>query len=371
MEKEIAERLMRLPSLGPMRFKQLIKACGGGLKTLLTAPKGLWMSVPGLGIEAYEAFQELMKAPLPGVSPEYQALNAQFVYQGEEGYPLNLKNLEDAPIGVYGAGDWAVLKKPCIAIVGSRRATLYGQKIARQLGHDLAQAGCCIVSGLALGIDAAAHEGALDAGGATVAVLGCGLDVVYPPENLALYKKIAQKGLLFSEFYPGRRADRQTFPRRNRLVSGLSRGVIVVESDVNGGSMITANFAAQQGCSVYAVPGRVDQVSSRGCHALIREGATLITHAQDVLEDLGWSNRPSTQAPEGLVEQKLPLFDPQLLPPGAQALLKAMQPGEPYAPDALGALLDLPPASVSSQLMLLELKRVVMKRIDGTFERRF
>lgn len=367
-ERDIAQGLIRLPSVGPVRFKQLLRGCGGRLRDLVEAPKGLWCSIPGLGTEQYEAFQATLKRPLPEPSAAFKALEAQFAYQEETLYPEALKRMEDAPIGIYAAGTWAHLNKPCIAIVGSRRATLYGRKMAKRLAYDLAQAGCCIVSGLALGIDAEAHEGALEATGATIAVLGCGLDIVYPSEHKALYERIHKEGLLLSEFSPGRRADRQTFPRRNRLVSGLSRGLIVVESDLNGGSMITARCAADQGCPVYAVPGRVDQVFSRGCHALVREGATLITQAQDVLDDLGWGARASTQSAK---QTQLPLLDPDSLQESPRRLLKSMEPGETYDPNTLSALLDLPPASIASSLMLLELKRAVVKKVDGTFERRF
>jgi DNA processing protein len=175
-----------------------------------------------------------------------------------------------------------------VAIVGSRRTTQYGLATARRLGGELARRGFCVVSGLARGIDTAAHEGALDAGGRTVAVLGTGVDLVYPPENRTLTERIAREGALLSEFRLGRSADRQSFAMRNRIVAGMSAAIVVVESDVDGGSMITARFAAEQGRVVLAVPGRIDQPTSAGCHQLIRDGAVLLTSAEDVVDELSY-----------------------------------------------------------------------------------
>ena len=181
-----------------------------------------------------------------------------------------------------------LFEQPCIAVVGSRRTTLYGQSVAKKLGSDLARLGFCVVSGLARGIDTAAHEGALSVGGKTAAVLGCGIDIVYPPENLDLYRRIVETGAVLSEFPFGRKADKQTFPMRNRVVAGISEAVVVVESDVQGGAMITARFAGEQGRLIYAVPGRIDQPTSHGCHQLIRDGATLFTGIDDILNELNY-----------------------------------------------------------------------------------
>ncbi len=363
-DSALAERLLHLPQLGPMRFKKLLEACDGSLHILPAAPKALWEGVAGLGETAFTAFQELLGRSWV---PPAQPMESRFVYQQEAAFPHALRQLSDTPIGLYAAGAWEHLNRPCVAIVGSRNSTVYGRKMAQQIAFELAKAGCCIVSGLALGIDGAAHQGALEAGGATAAVLGCGLDVLYPPEHKELYARILQSGLLLSEFPPGRRADKQTFPRRNRLISGLSRGVVVIESDLHGGSMITARFAADQGRPVYALPGRVDQPSSSGCHLLIREGATLITQAADILEDLGWG-RSTTAGPQQL--PLIPALDLQALPQEARHILLAMEPGEPYCADALSQSLCLPAATVSAHLMLLEIKRALFKRLDGTFERR-
>ena len=188
------------------------------------------------------------------------------------------------PLGLYLSG--VIPEGPYVSIVGTRQPSLYGQKICRELAKGLAEAGFCIVSGMARGIDSIAHETALSADGKTMAFLGSGIDIVYPPENLNLYQEIAKRGAVLSEFPFGRKADRRTFPMRNRLVSGISSAVIVIESAASGGSLITAQFAAEQGRLVFAVPGRVDQPASAGCNQLIRDGATLVRNVQDILEEL-------------------------------------------------------------------------------------
>jgi DNA processing protein len=212
---------------------------------------------------------------------------ASFLVKGDKGYPRLLREIHDPPIGLYKKGPCEP-GEACIAVVGSRRTTSYGLGVARRFGGELAKLGFCVVSGLARGIDTAAHEGALEAGGRTVAVLGTGIDRVYPPENGVLQRRIAEAGALLSELPCGRAPNRQTFPMRNRIVSGLCEATIVVESDVDGGAMITARLAAEQGRTVFAVPGRIDQPTSAGCHQLIREGAALLRGMDDILSELSY-----------------------------------------------------------------------------------
>jgi DNA processing protein len=239
-------------------------------------------------------------------------------------------------------------------------------RFARELAQQLAEIGFCIVSGMARGIDTAAHEGALDVQGKTLAFLGSGIDIVYPPENLGLYRKIIEKGGVASEFPFGRKADRRTFPMRNRLVAGVSIGVIVIESASSGGSLITAQFAADQGRTVFALPGRVDQPTSAGCHKLIREGATLLRSARDVVEELG---------------PVLPL--PQLASPSASApvqssasmseeeekIIQTLSDGAILGLDDLCELTRIPAPEVMASLTMLELNHSISKRPDGRYER--
>lgn len=295
---------------------------------------------------------------------------ADFITTRDSGYPKLLKEIHDPPIGLYRKGRYE-FDRPCIGIVGSRRTTLYGQATAKKLGAELARLGFCVVSGLARGIDTAAHEGALSVEGKTAGVVGCGIDIIYPPENLDLYRRIESTGAVLSEFPFGRRADRQSFPMRNRVVAGMCEAIIVVETDVSGGAMITAKFAGEQGRLLFAVPGRIDQPTSAGCHQLIRDGATLLTSIDDVLSELNYldglrpqpiAERSAARLGNGVAASSLS---------ADEALVWAcFQGGEIVSSDAIVARTALPSSQVSAALMMLELKRLIGKRSDGAFEAR-
>jgi len=292
-------------------------------------------------------------------------LGASFIDREDDRYPALLKEIHDPPIGLYVLGDYD-FGLPSVAIVGSRRTTLYGQGVAREMARELASRGICVTSGMARGIDTCAHKGALDTeNGKTVAVLGCGLDIVYPPENIDLYREISRRGAVVSEFPLGRRADKQTFPMRNRLVSGVSQAIVVVESDKAGGSMITARFAGEQGRTVCAVPGRIDQRTSRGCNQLIRDGALLLTSVEDLLEELEYETTlPHLDIPYSGERDS----DIEDLSDQDRALLKLFEGGESLGADEIGRLLNRSSSEISSDLMMLELKGYVAKRLDGCFE---
>lgn len=202
-------------------------------------------------------------------------------------YPQVLLQLSDPPPVLYALGDPGLLRRPALAIVGSRNGTPQGCLDAQAFAEALSKAGLAIVSGLAWGIDAAAHRGALREGGSTIAVIGTGADRVYPARNRSLAREIAEKGLIVSEFVPGTPPIKANFPRRNRIISGLARGVLVVEATLSSGSLITARLAGEQGREVFAVPGSIHSPFARGCHRLIRDGAKLVETAQDILEELG------------------------------------------------------------------------------------
>ncbi len=204
----------------------------------------------------------------------------------DKSYPAALKEIYDAPITLYAKGDISLLGKKSIAMVGCRKASSYGLKIAKDLAYQLAEKHIVIVSGLAKGIDAASHTGALTANGETVAVLGCGIDICYPQENISIYKDIMKNGLLLSEYIVGTSPDARNFPARNRIISGLSNGVLVIEAEKKSGSLITADFALEQGREVYAIPGNISSLQSEGTNELIKQGAKVVTNIQDVLEDL-------------------------------------------------------------------------------------
>jgi len=208
------------------------------------------------------------------------------IKQEDPAYPGLLKEIHDPPKCLWAQGD-CDFSGPMIAVVGARDCTAYGQKVAYEIAKALARAGVCVVSGLAYGIDTAAHQGALEGGGRTVAVLGCGIDQAYPARNQKLKEKIVRQGTVLSEFAPGVEAAPWTFPKRNRIVSGLSLGVVVVEAGLKSGSLITADFALQQGREVFAVPGPVTAAQSEGTNRLIQNGAKLVISVDDILDELG------------------------------------------------------------------------------------
>lgn len=369
-ERQAFMILNDLPNIGPVTLHRLLEEFGGDPSDILAAPKRRLESVRGVGPETSDALVNWrMHFNLAREEERLAKAGATFITTRDEGYPKLLKEIHDPPIGLYRKGDY-LFDQPCIAVVGSRRTTLYGQSVAKKLGADLARLGFCVVSGLARGIDTAAHEGALSVGGRTAAVLGCGIDIVYPPENLGLYRQIAGTGAVLSEFPFGRKADKQTFPMRNRVVSGMCEAIVVVESDVSGGAMITARFAGEQGRLIYAVPGRIDQPSSAGCHQLIRDGATLFTGIDDILNELNYLDglRPRPITPEGqpgLLEQLMPQLDA-----AESRVIAAFKGGGMLGIDALAATTGLDAPAVSAALMGLELKRLVQKRADGSFEAR-
>ena len=357
-----------LPHVGPVTLNLLKEHLGLGAAGVLACKKSELMKVPGVGpkiadvIFGWEQYFDLDKE-MAAVDKK----GAAFIPSGDNEYPPLLENIYDPAVGLYAFGGCRP-KEKCIAIVGSRRCTLYGQGMAKRIAGELAKLDFCVVSGMARGIDSAAHEGALAVGGKTAAVLGSGLNIIYPPENKDLYERISENGVVFSEFMMNRRADRQTFPMRNRLVSGMSQAVIVIETDSHGGSMITAKIAAEQGRHVFAVPGRVDQVSSRGCHDLIRDGATLLTCVDDLLQELSYLGQLEldlTGQPKREAEVALDLSN---LDEKESAVLKVLYELSKGTLDDIFGHLELPQEDIAAVLLMLELKKKVKKRLDGCFE---
>ncbi|MEI6107224.1 MAG: DNA-processing protein DprA [Opitutae bacterium] len=369
-ERQAFMVLNDLPNIGPITLHRLLEQFGDDPREILAADRRRLEAVRGVGPETSAALVNWRTHfDLSREEARLVQAEATFITARDEGYPKLLKEINDPPIGLYRKGGY-MFEQPCIAVVGSRRTTLYGQAVAKKLGAQLAQLGFCVVSGLARGIDTAAHEGALSVGGRTAAVLGCGLDIVYPPENLDLYRRIVETGAVLSEFPFGRKADKQSFPMRNRVVSGISEGVVVVESDVQGGAMITARFAGEQGRLIFAVPGRIDQATSHGCHQLIRDGATLLSSVDDILNELSYLDglRPRAITAEGeasVLEQLMPQLSEV-----EQKVVAAFGGGGRLGVDALTAATGLGAPAVAAALMGLELKKLVAKRADGTYEAR-
>jgi DNA processing protein len=273
-------------------------------------------------------------------------------------YPRLLREIPHAPALLYVRGTFRVEDELAVALVGTRKATAYGADMARRMAFDFGKSDVTVVSGLALGIDTVAHHAALDAGGRTIAVLGSGLDILYPARNRKLADSVVQHGALISEYPLGTPPDARNFPARNRIISGLARGVIVVEAPLKSGALITASFAADQGREVYAVPGSARSPSSSGCHRLIREGATLVTSARQVMEEL------LVEVSRAAVQTRLELPDA----PDERALYGLIG-AEPRHVDELCHASGLPIQQTSAALLGLELKGLVRQQGAGHYVR--
>ena len=359
--------LNALPRIGWISLQKLLKYFNGDVQAILAGNEENFLEA---GITRTACQNLLQWEKLFDVEREKEALHkmgAAFVSFEHPDYPSLLKTIYDPPIGLYFLGKLR-LNVNTIAIVGSRYASVYGLQMAEKFGSEFAERGWCVASGFARGVDTASHRGALRVNGATVGVLGCGIDRIYPPENADLYAEIKEKGCLISEFPLGVRADKITFPRRNRILSGISQGTLVVESDLKGGSMLTASFAMEQNRQVFAMPGRIDSSMSRGCHQLIRNGATLVTCVDEVLEDL--NSAPPLELKLDL-EPKIQTLQREEKPAlvGIESQVYDIRKTKgPIGSSELCTLCDLEPQNVQTILFSLELNRWIGRRNDGLFE---
>ncbi|GAB2893083.1 DNA-processing protein DprA [Uliginosibacterium flavum] len=299
-------------------------------------------------------------------------IEAALAWAGESGnailsladaaYPQALLQIPDPPTLIYVKGRVALLNAPSLAIVGARTATPQGEANAEAFAQALSQAGLTIISGLALGVDAAAHRGALKGASGTIAVVGTGADRIYPARNAKLAREIAEHGVILSEFPLGTPPAAYNFPRRNRIISGLARGVLVVEAAVDSGSLITARMAAEQDRDVFAIPGSIHSPLSRGCHKLIKQGAKLVESAEDVLEELRWARPSSMPAVTALAGA-------DLQPMGEDADFLAKMGFDPITPDTLVARAGLTPEALFAILTVLELDGRIARLPGGRFQR--
>ena len=280
-------------------------------------------------------------------------------------YPKALLEISDPPALLYSVGRLELLSQPALAVVGSRNATAQGARNAQAFARALSDSGLTIVSGLALGVDAAAHRGGLEGRNSTIAVLGTGVDVVYPPGNAALAREIASRGLLVSEFALGFPATKQNFPRRNRVISGLTLGTLVVEAALSSGSLITARAALEQGREVFAVPGSIHSPLSKGCHSLIKSGAKLVESAEDVLSELGALQSGSASL---LGQDGVPQAATIRQSAGHSPLLEQMG-FDPVDIDSLCARAGLSAQQVSAELLRLEMEGQVAALPGGLYQR--
>jgi DNA processing protein len=352
--------LARLPGLGAEQLRSLIAAAGGEPASVLTARA---MNAPALPPAARDFLTSPDEAALDADLEWLRSSGARILLATDPEYPPLLAESSGAPASLYVLGSVAALASPQLAMVGSRSPTAAGRDTARAFAAYFARSGLTVTSGLALGIDAASHEGALAAGGVTVAVCGTGLDRVYPAENAPLAARIREHGALVSEFPPRTAPLPQNFPRRNRIISALSLGTLIVEAARKSGSLITARHAVEQGREVFAIPGSIHSPVSRGCHQLIREGAKLVEEAADVLTELRISLPKETLT----AQRSLPLGDGEL-DKEYEMLLDALG-FEPATIDVLVARTRLGVESVASMLLILELKGRVAALPGGRYGR--
>lgn len=353
LEASIA--LNMIPQMGPVRLKRLLGRFGSAEDILLARADQL-ASVDGVGNALADNIVRWRDFADPQTELEKAAaLGAHVITPQDDEYPAALREIHDPPIVLYVRGRLTERDGNAVAVVGSRKASHYATECAKKLSFQMAYAGLTVVSGLARGIDTAAHQGALAAKGRTVAVIGSGLGALYPPENKVLADRIAENGAVISEFPVGTKPDRQTFPIRNRIVTGMSFGVLVVEAGANSGALISANMAAEQGRTLYAVPGRIDQPTCLGSNRLIQQGAKLVIGVEDILDDLPLVFRKKPDLP--LV---LPLAD---LTADQQKVLEAIG-TEETSFDSVMATSGLTAAAVSSTLLALEIRKLV-KQLPG------
>jgi DNA processing protein len=338
--------------VGAVRFKALLEAFGDPEQAWNASPQA-WLNA-GLNQKVVEAFQRVHEGvSLEQIWDRIQSLGVQVLTWNDAGYPSRLKQIDQPPPVLYLRGSLLPEDEFAVAIVGTRRVTAYGRQVAGEVATILANNGVTIVSGLARGIDSIAHQAAMQAGGRTLAVLGNGVDRVYPPENRQLADQIMEHGALVSDYALGTLPDGINFPPRNRIISGLSIAVIIVEAGLTSGALITATFAAEQGRDVFAVPGNINAPQSQGTNRLIRDGAQPLLSAQDVLESLNLTRITEHRA----VRVALP-SDP------VEARLFQLLSQEPMHVDEIRAQSNMPIETVSATLVMMELKGMV-RQVGG------
>jgi DNA processing protein len=353
--------LRNAPGIGPLLGRRLVERFGDPEAVFRARPED-WRAVERIGPVAAEV---LAKGPdLDAARKEIEAANAvgpRLVPVTDPAYPANLRRIHDAPLVLAVRGTLEPGDAKAAAVVGSRGASAYGLRMATYLAGELARAGIAVVSGLAQGIDAAAHRGALAARGRTIAVLGCGIDRVYPEANGKLRDEVAASGAVISEFPIGTPPAPENFPRRNRIISGLSLGVVVVEADRKSGSLITARCALEQGREVFAVPGNADSPRSRGCHWLIKQGAKLADSPADILEEIAPQLRGTAGDAARPVAPRLGDEERRVL-----ALCEA---AERVHADEIAEASGLPVSRLAGILLTLELQDL-LEPLPGQFFRR-
>jgi DNA processing protein len=366
--------LTKLEGLGVRGAHRLVEHFG--------SPQAAYMAslteLESCGIPARVAQSIFAQAGLKEAARDLEAsakAGCQVVAYSSDDYPPRLKQIPDPPLVLYVRGDVKVLSRYALAIVGTRRPTAYGSQVAQRLAHDLAQRQLVIVSGLARGIDSAAHRGALEAAGKTVAVLGSGIDVIYPRENKRLAEQVAECGALISEFPPGTSPAPENFPIRNRTISGLALGVVVVEAAEYSGSLITARLALEQNREVFAVPGNITSAQSFGPNHLIKQGAKLVDEWMDVLEEFPAEIRmqllpPVEASDEAAAQPQTGSLFEQSLTPDQKAVFDVLRADQPLFVDAILTSASIPQPRVMTALLELEMAGVIRQLPGKNFIRK-
>ncbi len=344
---------MRHPDPGLLRLGLLLAGGGSAVRrALAAAPPGAELpgrlAAAGVGRATLDAALALAAEAAPEVAARALAAGWRWLVPGDEGYPSLLQTTADPPLGLFIRGRLA--SAPAVAVVGSRRATAYGRQVARLLGEELGRARVVVLSGMARGVDAEAHRGALAAGGSSWAVWGCGPDTVYPPEHRGLAEDIAASGALVTEYPPGTPPRPQHFPERNRILAGLATAVVVVEAAARSGALITARLGLEEGREVLAVPGSIFSAQSVGPNTLLRVGARPLLTPRDLFDAIGWAPPPAATAAE-------------------DGLLRWIGAGEELSADEIARRSGLEVAAVTAELVALELAGELLRGSDGRYSR--
>lgn len=363
--------LNMIDEVGPVRVRALLERFGTPQAILCACRQDL-MQVEGVGADVAGNITSWREhVDLDAELARIEKAGIRVVTREEADYPKNLREIYDPPLVLYVKGSLGEGDALAMAVVGSRRTTLYGQEMARKLAFQLARVGVTVVSGLARGIDTAAHRGALQAKGRTVAVIGCGIDTVYPAENKKLADELVENGgAVVTEFPFGVKPDRQNFPMRNRIISGWAMGVVVVEANLRSGALITAAQAAEQGRQVFAVPGRADSILSRGTNKLIKDGAKLTEDVEDILCEFEYLLPPDARKQQVANAPQGGGIRPALKLTEMEEKLMALIGDDEVAMDEIIRGSGLTSASVSATLLGLEMKRLVRQLPGKVFARR-
>ena len=364
--REALIALNMLSQVGPVRVRQLLDVLPDA-GAILGARKDQLLRARGIGEETAESIVSWESTvDLPAELQRIKDYGCEVLIQSDDLYPPLLREIYDPPLVLYVKGKLSDKDKNAVALVGSRMTTSYGMETARRLAYQLGCVGVTVVSGGARGIDTAAHQGAISAKARTIAVIGTGINIVFPAENAAVFDRIAENGAIITQFPFNRAADKQSFPIRNRIVAGMSFGTVVVEANLTSGALITANFAVEYGRQVFAVPGRIDSPRSKGCHELIKKGAKLCESAEDILSEFEYLFPKSNRSLDASSGQ--PILPAMSLSENEQKAYDSVGDEEISIDDVIRRS-GLPSSAVSVALLGLEMKRMVKQLPGKMFEK--